>query len=364
MRGSEGGGLAVTARGYGLKGPRGFVFSGIGVDAEPGSLIAVEGPSGTGRTCLLLSLTGRMKATEGTATVGGHRLPKQLAAVRRVSALAHVAGVTELDPALTVGEHLRERALLQRQFWDSLRGLLRPGRGRRTETRQRIEAALTAAGLDREALPKGNRTVVRDLERVEALRLSIALALIGRPRLLGVDDTDLKLSDAERAEVWKLLKSIAANGTTVVAVCSTAPEGAVVVSTREPGRGDGPGGGTPTPGDGSARGATGPARANGADAAPADRNAPSAEGTPANRRTPAAEDAPGRDGTAGAAVPGGAPRTVDLRKAPAAPDPAVRVPASTLVAASDPADTPDDVTNDVTDTAKESADAFAEAGRA
>ncbi|MEU6066632.1 MULTISPECIES: ATP-binding cassette domain-containing protein [Streptomyces] len=224
-------GLAVAARDFGLKGPRGWAFQGASVDAEPGSLIAVEGPSGSGRTCLLLALTGRMKATAGTATVGPAHLPKQLAAVRRLSAVANVAGVTDLEPALTVGEHLRERALLQRRFGDSLRGLMRPQRERTLEARLRIDAALGAAGLDREALPKGSRTAVRDLERLEALRLSVALALIGRPRLLGVDDVDLKLSDAERAEVWALLRSLAEAGTTVVAVCSQAPDDAVVIST-------------------------------------------------------------------------------------------------------------------------------------
>ena len=230
-------GLGVTARDFGLQGPRGWAFRGIGVDAEPGSLIAVEGPSGSGRTCLLLALSGRMRSTEGTATVGGATLPRQMAAVRRASTLAHVPGVTDLDPALTVGEHLLERALLQRRFGgslkNSLRGLVRPRSERAAEGKLRIDSALAAAGLDREALPKGSRTAVRDLERLEALRLSVALALVGRPGLLGVDDTDLKLSDAERAEVWALLKSIAQSGTTVVAVCSEAPEGAVLVSTGQ-----------------------------------------------------------------------------------------------------------------------------------
>ncbi|MFD0314402.1 ATP-binding cassette domain-containing protein [Streptomyces flavalbus] len=224
-------GLAVAARDLGVKGPRGWAFRGVTFAAEPGTLIAVEGPSGTGRTSLLLALTGRMRVSEGTAVVGEARLPKQLAAVRRVSALAHVSGVTELDPALTVGEHLRERALLHHRFGDSLRGLLRPRTERAREARLRIDAALDAVGFDRAALPKGSRTAVRDLERLEALRLSLALALIGRPRLLGVDDTDLKLSDAERAEVWALLGSVAEAGTTVVAVCSEAPGGALVVST-------------------------------------------------------------------------------------------------------------------------------------
>lgn len=224
-------GVAVGAEGFGLKGPRGWAFRGVGFDVEAGSLVAVEGPSGSGRTCLLLALTGRMKPSEGRAAVGSLELPKRMAAVRRISALAHVPGVTDLDPALTVGEHLRERALLRRRFDGSLRGLLRPRAERAAETEDRIEAALTAAGLDREALPKGSRTAVRDLDRTEALRLSVALALIGGPRLLGVDDTDLKLSDAERAEIWALLRSLAESGITVVAVCSEAPEGAVVVST-------------------------------------------------------------------------------------------------------------------------------------
>ncbi|MFB6642732.1 ATP-binding cassette domain-containing protein [Streptomyces chartreusis] len=224
-------GVGVTALGLGLEGPRGWAFRGVSFEAEPGSLITIEGPSGTGRTCLLLALTGRMKSTEGTASVGGTALPKRMAAVRRVSAVAHVPGVTDLEPALTVAEHLHERALLQRRFGDSLRGLLRPRAERKSEERLRIDAALKAAGLDLASLPKGSRTAVRDLERPEALRLSLALALIGRPQLLGVDDTDLKLSDAERAEIWALLKSVAENGTTVVAVCSEAPAGTVVVST-------------------------------------------------------------------------------------------------------------------------------------
>ncbi|MFM9367390.1 ATP-binding cassette domain-containing protein [Streptomyces sp. Da 82-17] len=224
-------GISVTAEGFGLKGPRGWAFRDVRIDAEPGALIAVEGPSGSGRTCLLLALTGRMRPTAGHAAIGRMRLPKQMSAVRRVSALGPVPGVTDLDPALTVREQIHERALLQRRFGGSLHSLLRRPSERRESTKRRVDDALASAGLDLESLPKGPRTSVRDLERLEALRLSVALALIAEPRLLGVDDVDLKLSDAERAEAWDLLRSVAASGTTVVAVCSEAPEGAVVVST-------------------------------------------------------------------------------------------------------------------------------------
>ncbi|MFG3035525.1 ATP-binding cassette domain-containing protein [Streptomyces sp. NPDC048330] len=225
-------GAAVVADGFGLKGPRGWVFREVSFRAEPGALVAIEGPSGSGRTCLLLALTGRMKSHEGGAEVGGLPLPRKMAGVRRISGLGQVPGVSELDPAFTVAEHLRERALLQRRYDGSVRALLRRPAERAATSRARIEEAVAAAGLDLDALPKGERTSVRDLERLEALRLSIALALIGRPRLLAVDDTDLKLSDADRAEAWALLRSVAASGTTVLAVCSEAPADALRLTTR------------------------------------------------------------------------------------------------------------------------------------
>ncbi|MFC8078969.1 ATP-binding cassette domain-containing protein [Streptomyces sp. NPDC057307] len=226
-------GAAVVAEGFGLKGPRGWVFRDVRLDVRPGGILAVEGASGTGRTCLLLALTGRMRPTAGFAEIDGLRVPRAMAAVRRISALGPVAGVSELDPALTVTEHLRERALLRRRFdtslGGSLRALLRPRAERAADARSRTDDALAAAGLDLADLPKGGRTAVRDLERLEALRLGVALALIGRPRLLAVDDLDLKLSDAERAAAWDLLRSVAAGGTTVVAVCGQAPAGIATV---------------------------------------------------------------------------------------------------------------------------------------
>ncbi|KOT29054.1 hypothetical protein ADK41_34435 [Streptomyces caelestis] len=60
-------GLAVMARDFGLKGPRGWAFRGISADAEPGSLIAVEGPSGSGRTRLLLASMSRRALAAGAS---------------------------------------------------------------------------------------------------------------------------------------------------------------------------------------------------------------------------------------------------------------------------------------------------------
>lgn len=223
-------GAAVDARGIGVEGPRGWAFQGIDISAEPGALIAVQGSSGSGRTCLLLALTGRMRITAGEATVAGLPLPKRMGTVRSRTAIAHVPGVVELEPALTVGEHLKEQALLGHRF-QGLSASLPWGRRQKEATRARVDAALAAVHLDPASLVKGLRTAVRDLERIEALRLSVALGIMHGPQLLAVDDVDLKLSVEERAEAWQLLRDVTRTGTTVVAAGSEAPADAVLVRT-------------------------------------------------------------------------------------------------------------------------------------
>ncbi|MFI9258708.1 ATP-binding cassette domain-containing protein [Streptomyces sioyaensis] len=266
-------GAAVNARGIGVEGPRGWAFQGIDITAEPGALIAVQGSSGSGRTCLLLALTGRMRITAGEATVAGLPLPKRMGTVRSRTAIAHVPGVVELEPALTVGEHLKEQALLGHRF-QGLSASLPWGKRQKEATRARIDAALAAVRLDPATLVKGLRTAVRDLERIEALRLSVALGIMHGPQLLAVDDVDLKLSAEERAEAWQMLRDLAQAGTTIVAAGSEAPADALVVRT------------TPAP-----------ATAAKAEAAPADA-APEAEADAAPAEAPA--DAPADDsGTAG-----------------------------------------------------------------
>ncbi|MGA4879871.1 ATP-binding cassette domain-containing protein [Streptomyces lydicamycinicus] len=224
-------GAAVNARGIGVEGPRGWAFRAVDITAEPGTLIAVQGPSGSGRTCLLLALTGRMRITEGEATVAGLALPKRMGSVRSRTALAHVPGVADLEPALTVGEHLKEQALLGPRIQGSPLASLPWGKRHKEATRARVDAALAAARLDPGTLPKGLRTTVRDLERIEALRLSVALGLMHGPQLLAVDDVDLKLADAERTEAWQLLRDLAREGLTVVAAGDGAPQDALIVRT-------------------------------------------------------------------------------------------------------------------------------------
>ncbi|MFC1435858.1 ATP-binding cassette domain-containing protein [Streptacidiphilus sp. N1-3] len=198
-------GAAISTEGLGLRGPRGWVYRGVDLAAGPGSLTVLGGAAGSGRTSLLLTLSGRMKPTEGLAAVAGLRLPRQAAAVRRIAALGPVPGVNDLEGTLTVAEHLRERRLLHFS---------------RSAPRRGSEQALALAGLVLDELPEGPGTPVRALAPLQALRLSTALALLGRPRLLCVDDTDHRLPVADRAAAWAMLRGIADAGTTVLAAAT------------------------------------------------------------------------------------------------------------------------------------------------
>ena len=199
---------AVSAEGLGLRGPRGWVYRNVDLAAEPATLTVLGGGAGTGRTSLLLTLAGRMKPGEGLATVAGLRLPRQAAAVRRIAALGPVPGVNDLEGALSVAEHLHERRLLHL--------------GRQVPRRS-LDQVLALAGLPAEELPDGLRTPVRALGPLQALRLSTALALFGRPLLLCVDDTDLRLPAEDREAAWAMLRGVADDGTTVLAAATDAP---------------------------------------------------------------------------------------------------------------------------------------------
>ncbi|WP_233358892.1 ATP-binding cassette domain-containing protein [Thermomonospora amylolytica] len=214
-------GAGVEARGLSLRGPRGWVYRDVTFEVPPGEVAALVGDAGSGRTSLLLTLGGRMRPTGGTAVVGGHRLPGELRAVQRIAALGLVAGVTEPDPALTVAEHVSEAIDLREGLFGRLRG-----------RRRRIAAALDRVGLEVDP-----RMRAHDLLPDEAQLLGVALALIGDPGLVLLDDLDDGLPvDAQQA-LWRRLREIADTGITIVAAChdATAAQGlAEIVRIEHP----------------------------------------------------------------------------------------------------------------------------------
>ncbi|WP_433223243.1 ATP-binding cassette domain-containing protein [Microtetraspora malaysiensis] len=197
-------GVEVVAKDLTLKGEHGPVYSGVSLTAEPGSLTAIVGAAGSGRSALLLTLAGRMKPSSGSLSVGGQNAIRR---IQRTAALGLISDVNDLDGALSVREHLHERLGPWGPPW------------RRRLTRS-AEEALAEAGLDLSALPGGERALVRALTRDQAVRLGIALALLDRPGLLLVDDVDLGLPEERGDELWRTLRDLSSAGLTVVASCT------------------------------------------------------------------------------------------------------------------------------------------------
>ena len=175
----------VSAHGLGLRTRRGWVFRGVDLDVFPGELVAIAGPSGSGRTSLLLALAGRFATSAGTVVLHGR------------ADLGHVPGVTDLEPNLTFQEHLRERRLLV---------------GRR-------RTVVTPA-------PAGTpEKLARDVSALDRQLWGLALARVAAPAVILADDVDSGLSTEERDDLWRELKALATDGFAVIAACREVPDG-------------------------------------------------------------------------------------------------------------------------------------------
>jgi ABC-2 type transport system ATP-binding protein len=196
----------VSARGLGLRTRRGWIFRDVDLDVKPGELVALTGPSGSGRTSLLLALAGRFVTNQGTVERCGP------------AALGYVPDVSEPEPGLTVAEHVEERLLLCRPGSAPTEG---PGASGNSAGRARWRRAyrkeLVTAALD--DYPGDPGELIRNLDTYHRHLLGLVLARIENPRLVVVDDADADLSATERAELWLRLRSLTDHDIAVIAAC-------------------------------------------------------------------------------------------------------------------------------------------------
>ncbi len=204
---------AVRARHLQLDGRRGRVYGPVDLDLAPGTVTLVTGGAGTGKTSLLLTLVGRMRPNRGSdLVVLGRRLPGRTAAVQRRSAAVGIHGLDDLDEEVSVAATVRER-----QAW------LAPWyRIVRTPDDAAV-AELCAGVFGRSPVPRA-RQLVHELDEVANLQLRLALALLGRPDLVVVDDIDALHDTDGRRLVWESLRTLSRYGVTVVASAASASE--------------------------------------------------------------------------------------------------------------------------------------------
>lgn len=176
------------------------VVTGLELRVPPGTSLAIVGPSGTGKTTLLLTLAGMLAPTDGTVTLDGVE-PRALRGAERT---AHVALTTE-------DAHVFTTTVLEN---------LRAARGdvTREEAHEALEQAGLAAWVAR--LPDGLDTPVsgETVSGGERRRLLVARALVSRAPLLLLDEPGEHLpTDVADALVADLL-ALTSLGRSVVVV--------------------------------------------------------------------------------------------------------------------------------------------------
>ena len=168
------------------------VLKGVDIEVERGSIFALLGSNGAGKTTIVKILTTLLKQDGGTAAVNGFDVAAMPDYVRQsISLTGQFAAVDEI---LTGRENL---IMIAR-----LRHLENP--------RQVADDLLKRFGLI-EAADRRVSTYSGGMRR----RLDIAMSLEGNPQLIFLDEPTNGLDPEARIEVWKTVKELAARGTTV-----------------------------------------------------------------------------------------------------------------------------------------------------
>jgi ABC-2 type transport system ATP-binding protein len=168
------------------------VLKSVDFVVDKGSIFALLGSNGAGKTTIVKILTTLLGQDRGTATVNGFNVADRPEDVRQsISLTGQFAAVDEI---LTGRENL---IMIAR-----LRHLKAP--------RQAVDELLDRFGLV-QAADRQVSTYSGGMRR----RLDIAMSLVGKPQLIFLDEPTTGLDPEARIEVWKTVKELAHNGTTV-----------------------------------------------------------------------------------------------------------------------------------------------------
>jgi ABC-2 type transport system ATP-binding protein len=166
---------------------------GVDFDVARGSIFALLGSNGAGKTTVVKILSTLLKADAGSASVNGFDVATQAADVREsISLTGQFAAVDEILSG-------RENLVLVAH----LRHLKDPG-------------AIADGLLDRFSLTEAGVRRVSTYSGGMRRRLDIAMSLVAHPRVIFLDEPTTGLDPEARIEVWQAVKELAEHGTTVL----------------------------------------------------------------------------------------------------------------------------------------------------
>jgi ABC-type multidrug transport system, ATPase component len=169
----------------------------LNLEIREGELFALLGVNGAGKTTTIRMLTGLSAPTGGSAELYGKDIKNDIDEIKKM------VGISTQDTAvadnLTVEENLRFMA-----------GIYLPGKENKNKAAERVEEIIKTFKLD-EVRSKKAKTLSGGWQR----KLSIAMAVIGEPKILFLDEPTLGLDVLARRELWKAVE-VLKKSTTII----------------------------------------------------------------------------------------------------------------------------------------------------
>jgi len=169
------------------------------LDVAAGEIVGLIGPNGAGKSTLFGVIAGAIRATEGAVMFEGRDVTAQDAAARCVSGIARTFQVVRSFDSMSVLDNVVVGALVREPATRA--------------ARRKAHAVLEFVGLAARA-----EAAAVDLTPPEKRRLELARALATDPKLLLLDEVLTGLTPAEAQQGAELIRSIRAQGVTVVLV--------------------------------------------------------------------------------------------------------------------------------------------------
>lgn len=188
------GGLAIAARGLRKSFGEQTVLDGIDLEVAEGTVYALLGPNGSGKTTTVRILSTLLPADAGQVRVAGHDLRGEPGQVR--AAIGVTGQFSAVDNLLTGEQNLMLMADLHHLG--------------RAEGRRRTAELLSRFELT-EAAGRVAATYSGGLRR----RLDLAMTLIGEPRVIFLDEPTTGLDPRSRRTMWEIIRDLVARGVTI-----------------------------------------------------------------------------------------------------------------------------------------------------
>ncbi|KAJ3078617.1 hypothetical protein HK102_004366, partial [Quaeritorhiza haematococci] len=162
-----------------------------------GEIFGLLGHNGSGKTSTCYMLTGLYPPTSGGGTIFGYDLRTEMRYIRQLLGVCPQHDI--LYDQLTVAEHIR--------LFAGIKGVL----GGRKDGEVLVREAMEQVGLADKA-----DTVAKHLSGGQKRKLSVAIALVGRPKILVLDEPTSGMDPLSRRQLWKLLTSTKAGRITLL----------------------------------------------------------------------------------------------------------------------------------------------------